>query len=238
MPTQGGVARLVMDRVIRLRRRGKDEDALVLARRFARLRPRDPFAWTIWGDLLLQQHRPLEAEQVLRSGMSQVETSELTLMLVEALCEQGKLDEAVALANSESRFNGDPARLTSARAVIASTEGDWSSFQPLAEEAIRQTDGLEPELAARIKYRLGRVFLFWPDGRGLQRGKTLLKECAPAMTSAPMPNLLLGVAEEGEDAELARFFLARAEQLWGVGRSPTFAEALDEARAFFADRPA
>jgi Flp pilus assembly protein TadD len=68
-------ARRSMDRIVRLRQSGRDEDAVATARRYATMRPQDPSAWTIWADLLLQLHRPQEAEEVLREGIQHVSTS-------------------------------------------------------------------------------------------------------------------------------------------------------------------
>lgn len=217
-------------RAIHKRLRKDDLDgALALARRYVRLRPRDPNGYLSlrW---LLKDHGGgdvMEMEAVLRAGLARCGGDPGLSVAVGMSLARRYFDEQddALLAEAEELFAQAARRSPSSprpplgRAWAAAARGDLTEARQRAEEARRRTDvtdfvsdeGYESFRSAV------RLLLRIPDAR--QQAVEWLEEAAELPATGSFPDIMLSAFFEGRDEERAQRHLSRARDKWGGSES-------------------
>ena len=203
--------------------RGREDRAMSIATRYARMRPSDPDGWFTWTWLIARTGTRWTTSGVLTEGFAhRPDSLELGCELAEALMQEGRETEAFELLEElRNRHPTEPRPLLlmARLAVYAdnSTEGHrllqgcCELFNP------KKHQGFAHEVAATLAY-LGR-----PD-----EAQTLL-ETVEGNSFESINHLFLAVLKESSDPAAARCHLARARYYW-TGARTDLAELFRSAR--------
>lgn len=221
----------MIDRAIK---KGNYERAVAIARRYSRMRPRDPEAWTMWARLLEDRAEGLwgeaaiggakateesldEAETVLRQGVKgNPQSFELRLALANLLIsrfnkggESAGMDEAETLLKQLQTEQPDSLEASLGLAHLAHNRRDWPEVERLTAPIERRGSFTEtPE----VMHRLICLLVFVP-GNGRERARSLLERAIAVNPRIAIFRALLGVLIEEEDPVAARQLLQEARDL-------------------------
>ncbi len=221
-----GLHKVVSWRLGQLRRRGASlERRIDVAERYARLQPRDPYAWAIWGNLLARNGRYEEAERVLRRGLELHPHAfpAIGWLLAKSLTNQSRFPEARAVLDEQVRAFPDLPLPRLGLAEIELVEHRWDIAKTLIDEALERTSSGD----AVAWYEAARLLALVPGER--TRAIGLIEDAMQAgLPSWSDPHLVLGVLLELEGNQGADEHLEQAEALWEGPKD--FAAALRNAR--------
>jgi len=231
----------------RAQRRGSPDKAHLIAERYARLRTKDPHAWQLWSDALVQDawdqfgddfdddvsRMPKgalgPAEDVLRNGLQALpENKSLQVSLARLCLSRFTLEEDADLAGAEEAerilseiHDSDPSFVEAliGLAEVALYRRDWHEFDRLTAEAEgRISTTAEPDLQQSL---IG-VLVFAPTGR--DRAKELLRGRISLRPEEATSRILLALLMEEEEPVDARSELETARPLFPPGDFDRFVE--------------
>lgn len=210
-----------------LRRRGAAPEKRVrIAARYARLRPRDPHAWILWGNILVRQAKYQEAERVLRQGLIIHPRSnpDIGWLLARSLTNQSRLREARELLEDQALLFPDSRLPWLGLAEVALREGRWRQAKAFIGDSLMRT----PSFDVGGKYEAAGLLSAIPGERA--HAIALIKEAMEGgLPNHALPHLLLGALLELEgDADAGQQHLREAETLWDGADG--FEDALRNAR--------
>jgi len=222
-----GLWRIAAWRVNRLWARRQQEAAVRLASRFVQLRPRDPNAAWLLGNVLFQSGENAKAESALRAASeSHPDSPELALLLADVLRSEGKNEEAIDTLIRQRRRTPRSAIPIQGLVSLAKHQGAWNKVLSLAKEA--EALIASDDFAGR--YELGARLIDVPTTRFL--AERLLREASVGLSRHGMCNVLLAVLLEASDHEEAAKHMTLARRHW---RGPTpideFADQVRESLA-------
>jgi len=216
----------VQRRIAAAWRRDDTEAQERIAADFARLRPDDPRAWAIWGNVRLKARDYAGAETVLRDGLRLHPSAdpELGWLLAKALAAQEREQEAGRMLQDQIRLFPDSRLPYLGLLELAVERVDWDEAIRFADETGVRTH--EGDYAG--KHELAYQLIHIPTRR--EEGVSLLRQIAPALRDPGPVLLMLGaVLEKAGDPDGAKF-IARAQRAWSA--PIPFEDALAERRAY------
>jgi tetratricopeptide (TPR) repeat protein len=196
--------KLVNRRISRLWAKGKREASIRVAKRYARRRPSDPWAWILWGGWLTHAARYDEAEAVFREGLEiHPESVELAYEFADSLLRKSKVQDARPfLERALENHPGSPLPYLGLMSV-AKRDGDSRRALVLADQAARR---IAPD-DYKKHFALAQRLVDFPERRS--QFEYHLRTAANGMRGYAMPHMLLAALVENKDrAEAARHLAA------------------------------
>jgi tetratricopeptide (TPR) repeat protein len=207
--------------VIKALNRNNESLAAKVAVLYTRLRPRDPHSWILYQGVHYRAGRLVEAEEVLRKGLTyNPDSVELQAELAAILKEQDKIAEAEELLEMLRKQHPDSPMPLVELASIAVRKKEWGEAKRLAESVLTKLDTSEHEGYQMLK-RMAGLFLDIPGEE--EAARRLFLRAIELTPRDPGPHLYMGLLLERENSmDLSNKHLVLARRYWDGSEADFF----------------
>lgn len=227
--------KLVVRRARRHLEVGDVDAAIAAARRYARLRPKDPKGWSLWSEMLGKKDEVDDdlRERVLREGLRRNPKSRELMVAVgwivgwtnQKALTPAREAEANRLFLSAMRRDASNPWTYLGLMRLAATQGRWQDVEKHGEEA-RKRIAVTEDITEF--WSLVEGLLYVP---GQARSLELVREAVAKEPAWAYPYLYIAALKNDDEAAL----LATAKKYWQPDRLQTFEEAIEFVKAKVAE---